>query len=175
MKRVLAVTALTVTVLLAGAGTAVAHDVLINTDPTDGAKVSVSPQEIRLSFNDPVRPQYDTVTVVGPGQTYWTDAPPQITGSTVIEPVHELGPAGAYAVSFRVLSADGHPVEGRVTFTLTTPGSGTPVPPPANANATPNQRGAAGIPLWPLIVAMVVLVAIGLLLALRLGRPSHKR
>lgn len=175
MKRVLAVAALTVGVLFAGAGTALAHDVLLNTDPADGAKVSAGPQEVRLSFNEPVRPGYDTVTVVGPGQTYWTDTAPQIAGSSVIEPLRELGPAGDYIVSYRVLSDDGHPVEGRFTFTLTKPGSGTPVPPPKNTETAANQASSAGMPIWPWLVAAVVLVAVGLLLALRLGRPGAKR
>lgn len=175
MKRVLAVVALMAATLLFGQGTALAHDVLLNTDPADGAKVSVGPQEVRLSFNEPVRPGYDTVTVVGPGGTYWTDVPPRIAGPTVVEPVHELGPVGAYVVSYRILSEDGHPVEGKVTFTLTKPGTGTPVPPPNGTAAAASPAPATGTPVWPWLVAAVVLVAVGLLLALRLGRPSDKR
>ena len=175
MKRVLAVVALMATALIVGQGTALAHDVLLNTDPADGGQVSASPQEVRLSFNEPVQPGYDTVTVVGPGQTYWTDAPPQIAGSTVIEPVHPLGPTGSYVVSYRILSHDGHPVEGKVTFTLTKPGTGTPVPRPNGTVAATSQANAGGMPIWPWLVAAVVLVAAGLLLALRLGRPGEKR
>jgi methionine-rich copper-binding protein CopC len=175
MKRLLAVLALVVTTLVIGQGTALAHDTLLNTDPADGARMSAGPREVRLSFNEPVRPGYDTVTVVGPGGTYWTDAPPRIAGSTVVEPVHELGPAGAYVVSYRVLSNDGHPVEGKVTFDLTKPGTGTPVPAPNGTVAATSQANAGGMPIWPWLVGAVVLVAVGLLLALRLGRPSDKR
>lgn len=175
MKRLLTVIALVVTALVVGQGTALAHDTLLNTDPADGARMSVGPQEVRLSFNEPVRPGYDTVTVVGPGGTYWTDAPPRIAGSTVIEPVHELGPAGAYVISYRVLSNDGHPVEGKVTFDLTKPGTGTPVPAPNGTVAATSQANAGGMPVWPWLVGAVVLVAVGLLLALRLGRSGDKR
>jgi copper resistance protein C len=176
MKRVLAVIALMAAALIVGQGTALAHNVLLNTDPADGASVPVGPREVHLSFNEPVRPGYDTVTVVGPGGTYWTDAQPQIAGSTVVEPVHQLGPAGAYVVSYRILSNDGHPVEGKVTFNLTKPGTGTPVPPPNGTVAAASQSShAGGMPIWPWLVAAVVLVAVGLLLALRLGRPSDKR
>lgn len=177
MKRVLAIIALTVSVLFAGSGTALAHNVLLNTDPADGAKVSVGPQQVRLSFDQPVRPGYDTVTVVGPGHTFWTDAPPRIAGSDVVEPVHELGPAGVYVVSYRILSNDGHPVEGRVSFTLTKPGGGTPVPPPANADSPPSRANTStgGVPIWPWLLSAVVLVAIGMLLAFRLGTASTNR
>lgn len=175
MKRVLAIAALTISVLFAGPGTALAHNVLLNTDPADGATASTGPQQVRLSFNEPVLPRYNTVTVVGPGQTYWSDAPPQIEGSNVIEPVHELGPAGVYVVSYRILSNDGHPVEGRVTFTLTKPGNGIPVPPPANVAAAPSQANG-GTSIWPWLLAAVVLVAVavGVLLARRLGSARDK-
>jgi copper resistance protein C len=175
MKRILAITALTVSVLFASSGTALAHNVLLNTDPADGTKVSAGPQQVRLSFDQPVRPGYDTVTVVGPGRTFWTDAPARIAGSDVVEPVHELGPAGVYVVSYRILSNDGHPVEGRVSFTLTQPGGGTPVPAPANAASAPNQPNTGGMPFWPWLLIAVVLVAIGVLLAFRLGIADDKR
>ena len=108
--------------------------------------------------------------------------------STAVSP---LGPAGAYEIGYRVVSDDGHPVQGKVAFTLTTPGpaASAPTAAPAVAPAAaphrasrstghdggrpageqPAQRGA---PIWPWLVGAVILVAVGAVVALRLGRRS---
>lgn len=176
MKRLATVTALTVAVLIGGAGPALAHNVKIGSDPADGAQVEVGPQQVRLDFDQPVRTgeHYNTINVVGPQNTYWTDAPAKVEGSSVTAPVRELGPAGTYTVGYRILSSDGHPVTGKVTFTLTKPGNGTPAPPPeaASDSATAAQDGSA--PIWPWVAGAVVLLALGMVLALRLGKPADK-
>jgi len=89
-----------------------------------------------------------------------------------------LGPAGVYQIGYRVVSADGHPVSGKTSFTLTTagPGSANAQAPAATTvpNAVPSAAPPepAGAPVWPWIVGAVVLVGAGVVLALRLGRVS---
>ncbi|HLU60438.1 MAG TPA: copper resistance protein CopC, partial [Pseudonocardia sp.] len=86
-------------------------------------------------------------------------------------------------IGYRVVSADGHPVSGEVSFTLTTPGPGAgaeapasaPASEPAPAAAPPAEGGGAGgenggTPIWPWILGAVVLVGGGVVAALRLGR-----
>ncbi|MGP4018575.1 copper resistance CopC family protein [Saccharopolyspora sp. 5N708] len=177
MKRLVAVAVLALAALLGGAGTALAHNVLVSSDPADGAQLATGPREVRLTFDQPVRAGegYNTVNVVGPDGSYWTDGQVRVEGNSVIAPVRELGPAGVYTIGYRVLSNDGHPVPGKVTFTLTAPGHGNPAPPPQTANpagqqAQPEESG--GMPIWPWIAGAVVLVALGLVLALRLGKPK---
>ncbi|MER7080382.1 hypothetical protein SAMN02982929_04448 [Saccharopolyspora kobensis] len=175
MKRLMAVAALALAALLGGAGTALAHNVLVSSDPADGAKLSTGPGEIRLTFDQPVRAGegYNTVNVVGPDGTYWTDGEVRVEGNSVTAPVRELGPAGTYTVGYRILSNDGHPVPGKVTFELTQAGNGTPAEPPQNADQPTEQSGeSGGMPIWPWIVGVVVLVGLGLVLALRLGKPK---
>lgn len=174
MKRLIAVAALAMAALLGGAGTALAHNVLVSSDPADGAKLSVGPSEVRLTFDQPVRSGegYNTVNVVGPDGTYWTDGEVRVEGNSVTAPVRELGPAGTYTVGYRILSNDGHPVPGKVTFELTQAGNGTPAEPPQNANQPDQSAESGGMPIWPWIVGAVVLVGLGLVLALRLGKPK---
>lgn len=174
MRRVLAVAATAVALLLGGAGTALAHNVLVSSDPADGAKLDTGPAQVRLTFDQPVREGYDTVTVVGPDGTYWTDGQERVDGNVVTAPVRQLGPAGTYTVGYRILSNDGHPVSGKVTFTLTKPGGGTPAPAPQNPRQPEPGRpsDSGGMPVWPWIAGAVVVVALGLFLALRLGKPK---
>ncbi|MFR9728053.1 copper resistance protein CopC [Saccharopolyspora sp. MS10] len=172
MKRLLAIAALTAAALLGGAGPALAHNTLVGSDPAEGARLATGPAEVRLTFDQPVRAGegYNTVTVVGPDGSYWTDGQVRVEGTSVVAPVRPLGPAGTYTVGYRVLSDDGHPVPGKVTFELTAPGTGTPAPPPA---ADRDEAGTGGgMPVWPWIAGAVVLVGLGLLLALRLGRSA---
>lgn len=178
MKRLVAVAVLTTAALLGTANPAVAHNQLVGSDPEDGAQRDTGPRQVRLTFDEPVRPGYDAVSVIGPNGEQWAAGPARVEDSSVIAPVRELGPAGTYAVGFRILSNDGHPVTGKVTFTLTSPGGGTPAPPLAGADdRSPQQQDqpAGGMPVWPWVVGAIVVVGIGLALALRLGRPSNRK
>lgn len=175
MRRLLATAALTCTALLGLAGPAAAHNTLVGSDPAEGAQLTTGPGEVRLTFDQPVRAGegYNTVNVVGPDGSYWTDGQVRVTGNSVSAPVRPLGPAGVYTVGYRVLSNDGHPVPGKVSFTLTEPGGGTPAPPPAAADGSQQHSGGA-MPIWPWIAGAVVLVIAGLVLALRLGKPTDE-
>jgi copper resistance protein C len=178
LKRLIAVAVLALAVLIGGAGPALAHNVLVSSDPPDGAQLATGPREVRLTFDQPVRSGqgYNTVNVVGPDGSYWTDGQVRVEGNSVIAPLRELGPAGVYTVGYRVLSNDGHPLPGKITFTLTTAGKGTPAPPPQNADQAGQQAQPAesgGMPIWPWIAGAVVVVVLGLILALRLGKPKN--
>jgi copper resistance protein C len=102
--------------------------------------------------------------------------------------VSPLGPAGVYEIGYRVVSDDGHPVSGKVSFTLTTAGPGAaaapvtaaptaaaaPEPAPATTAVDPqaDSRSSGGAPIWPWLVGAVILVAAGAAVALRLSRRS---
>lgn len=163
--------------LIGGAQAASAHSALVGSDPADGASTATGPATVALTFNEAVQPGFTTVTVVGPGGNQWQAGPPTEDGSVVTVPVRPLGPAGEYTVGYRVLSADSHPVQGAVRFTLTEAGPGTvaaPAPsgtdesPPAPAQTTDE----GGMPVWPWIVGTVVLLAAGVAVALWLGRNN---
>ncbi len=172
-KHLISIVLLAVLGLATGTGTALAHDTLVHSDPADGAQLAAGPAQMRLIFDQPVRGGYDTVTVRGPGNTYWTTGPASVRDNTVTVPLGELGPSGQYVIGYRILSNDGHPVTGKLTFTLTQPGHGRPVPPPEGDDAQAAAQGDPGMPVWPWIAGAVVLVAVGLVLALRLGRERR--
>ncbi|MFJ6670449.1 copper resistance protein CopC [Actinosynnema sp. NPDC091369] len=182
MRRVVS---LLLTGLVAGAvalGTAApasAHNVLISSDPKDGAQLEAGPATITLTFDQPVQAgeKFNTITVTGPEGTRWeADGEPTVKNNSVAFGVRPLGPAAEYSVGYRVLSADGHPVTGSLKFTLTKAGSGTPAPAAANAEDPKSaSSGGGGVPIWVWIVGAAVLLAGGAFLALRGGGGESSR
>jgi methionine-rich copper-binding protein CopC len=162
-------------VMLGLAGPALAHNVLISSDPKDGASVDAGPALATLTFDQPVQSgdKLNSVTVIGPDNTHWeASGDPTVKGNAVIASLRPLGPAGEYTVGYRVLSADGHPVTGSVKFTLTKAGNGTPATAgQASSQATSGSAsgGDGGMPIWPWIIGAVVLLGGGVFLALRGG------
>jgi copper transport protein len=103
---------------------AFAHAVLLESNPADGAILDRAPARIELRFNEAVTPVF--LRVVGP------DGRPVLLGDTpvVVDRLLRMAlPAqdrpGAYLVSWRVISADAHPIGGAVVFTV---GPAAPAP-----------------------------------------------
>ncbi|MHA6628995.1 copper resistance CopC family protein [Pseudonocardia sichuanensis] len=176
--RTVAVTLLAGLALLLGAAPALAHTRLQSSDPADGASLDSAPEHVALTFNETMSPEFSTLTVVGPDGAHYEDGPVTAEEGTISIRLLPLGPAGRYEIGYRVISADGHPVTGSVSFTLTTPGPGGTSAPaePSAAPAAPAPPAAApaedggGAPVWPWVVGAVVLVGAGVVVALRLGR-----
>ncbi|WP_068164229.1 copper resistance CopC family protein [Rhodococcus phenolicus] len=175
MNRVFAVLVALVAALLPTAGPASAHAVVLASNPEDGAQIARAPEQVTVTFNEAMQQQFAALTVVGPDGNLWSHGDPVVDGATVGVDVGELGPAGEYTIAFRVTSADGHPVSGTRTFTLTQDGSGTPGAPAAGTKADSPETPAAtsadgddgGAAVWWFVVAAVVVVAGGLWFALR--------
>lgn len=157
--RVVVVGAVIMLLGVIGAVPALAHDSLTGSVPADGSSVDTGPTEVTLTFNDVVQNLQPLITVVGPNADHWEGSPVTVVNNTVSVPVHPLGPAGLYTVSYRIISADGHAVEGTTTFTLTAAGAGTPNPAGATTAAATNN-----IPAWVWILGaglVLIVVVIG--------------
>ncbi|GEE01135.1 copper resistance protein C [Gordonia spumicola] len=141
------------------AGPAAAHSALTGASPEKGASIETAPDKVTLTFNEDLQPAFATIKVVGPDNHFWQTSEPVIDGRTASVSLSGLGPVGTYQVNYRVTSADGHPVSGQTTFTLTKAGTGTPGEAvPADYQA-PEESGH-GFPVWGvvLIIAAAVLL-----------------
>jgi copper transport protein len=101
-----------------------AHASLLASDPADGAVLATAPAMLTLSFNEPVEP----IAIRILDSAGIASAVTQIghDGATLIlTPPAPLG-EGAYIVSWRVISADGHPVGGSLTFQIGRHGAASP-------------------------------------------------
>lgn len=166
---------LTAGLAVLGAGPAAAHSILVSVDPADGAQLSTGPARVTFTFNENLQPSFPSVTVVGPDGNLWSEGQPVVDGPRVSIAVRELGPAGKYTMAYRVTSADGHPVSGTRSFTLTTAGHGTPGPKASAGSSSGGGGGSGGVPVWVFIVGAVVLFGGGLAFALLGGKKTSKR
>ncbi|MET0234880.1 MAG: copper resistance CopC family protein [Kibdelosporangium sp.] len=178
MRRLAAVALLAGLTFVGLATPALAHNSLIGSTPGDKATVESGPQTLTLTFDQPVQggDGVNTISIRDPQGNHWEAGPPAASGSQVTAPVRPLGPSGVYSVAWRVLSADGHPVSGGFSFTLSTAGTGTPLPADelakfSNAGtASPGDSAdEAGIPTWMWIVGAVLVLGVGIVFALRMG------
>lgn len=172
-RRVPAILLLLGVSLLGPIPEAMAHDELVGSTPASGAQVSTSPTQVSLTFNEEVQPGPNVVTVRGPDGTPWDSGAATVQGTVVTEAVRPFGPAGQYTIDYRVLSEDGHPVSGTVTFTFSPVGTVTPqapAPPRPATTATDSAPNDGATPVWPWIAGAVALIALGAAVALRIGR-----
>ncbi|TDD00757.1 copper resistance protein CopC [Nonomuraea deserti] len=124
MRRLLTVLLLAFTATGIALSPAEAHNVLISSDPKDGATLTASPARVTLVFDQPVRQGYAQVGVTGAGGSAWADGAAEIAAERVSVKVKPLAAGGSYVVGYRILSADGHPVTGKIGFSLTTDAGG---------------------------------------------------
>ncbi|SDO53031.1 hypothetical protein SAMN04515671_1236 [Nakamurella panacisegetis] len=115
--RLLAGLVLAVGLSVAVAGSASAHDVLISSTPADGSTLKAAPSTVTFVFDQPVQNFDPVIALIGPDGKHYESGTARVDGSTVSGSVTS-GPAGAYIASYRIVSADGHPVTGEVHFTL---------------------------------------------------------
>jgi methionine-rich copper-binding protein CopC len=189
VKRTLAAAALAVAMITPGAllaPAALAHSELVSTDPADGATLDAPPTTVSFTFNEALMP--DFVRFVGTDPSGQTGDLPvtSVEGPTASIDWPAGAPAGEWTVSYRVVSQDGHPVEGGITFsyaaastsptptspapTSTAPTSPTPTsvaPSPSTSPAADTTGGGSGLLIAGLAVGVIVIVGVVIALVAR--------
>jgi hypothetical protein len=164
------VVAVLAVVALLVAGPAVAHSELKSSDPADGATLDVAPAAVSFTFNEELLDQGNAITVTELAtDTRLAIGEVVVDGDSVSATWPEASPAGEYRAAYRVVSADGHPIDGAITFTVAAAaGSVSPSPASPPASATPSQGGLAdpepaareteaGVLAWALAFGLVAL------------------
>jgi methionine-rich copper-binding protein CopC len=98
---------------------AVAHEQLVDQSPASGSEVQAGPVEIRLEFSNELLDLGSGAEIVvkGPDGEFEPATCVAIQGTTAKSQL-DLDQAGNYQVAWRVVSGDGHPIEGSFTFEL---------------------------------------------------------
>jgi len=155
---VLRVALLSSALVLLGSGPASAHASLSGSDPKDGATLRTAPTEITFTFNENVgNPAY--ISVVAPNGSKVDVGKVRAIDNTVTAALPDVNQKGRYSASYRVVSADGHPVEGTIHYSSATGRVVQQVTPPAEKTFIHRHRAHL---FWGILAAAV---AIALLLA----------
>lgn len=97
-----------------------AHAGLVRSDPRDGASLVSAPDTVTLTFDEAIgSPAYVVVTT--PDGTRADQGAAELDGGTVTQALHAPAAAaqsGRWTVAFRVVSVDGHPVSGELSFSV---------------------------------------------------------
>ena len=125
MTRRSAVPALGVLVALAAvllpAAPAAAHAVLESSTPKRGAELASAPESVEFRFNEPVELSFGSLRVFdAEGEEVQEGDPTHPGGEAERIAVAMEGqlPDGAYTATYRVVSADAHPVSGGIVFSV---------------------------------------------------------
>ncbi len=164
-----------------------AHSQLISSVPADGASVQNAPKTTALTFNEQINPNFAQVVVVSvDGEPRSVDV--STSGATVTASMPGGLAAGRITVRYRVVSKDGHPIEGEISFTAETGPAGeasttdlskggagdTQAVSPESASRSSAQEESAGFSPWGYpLVGTVALILIGIGVALRKRPRRH--
>ena len=138
---------------------ALAHATLIGSEPADRVVVARPPVALKLTFNEPVSPL--TLRLVGPGgdATDLTDI--AATGNTLVAALPGALVRGTHLVSWRVISLDGHPVGGALTFSVGAPSITPEAAPSARSPADAERPLRAAIWLARLVLYVGLFCGVG--------------
>lgn len=143
-----------------------AHAALVGTNPKDGSSLAAAPHTITMTFSENIgTPAF--IAVQAPDGDQVASAT-KVVGQRINTTVADVAKRGRYAVSYRVVSSDGHPVEGTVHFFVT---SGQAVEQVALQSESSFVHRHSAHLFWGILAAAV---AIALLLApLRRHDDAH--
>lgn len=116
-RTFLAVATLAATSLL-GMNAATAHDELISTNPADGSSLSQAPHQLELTFSGEIMKMdgANQVRVTNAAGENVTQGDPEIKGDTVTQNLATGAENDTYTVTWRVVSSDGHPIQGTLSY-----------------------------------------------------------
>lgn len=136
-----------------------AHAVLLGTTPADGEVLTEVPESAELQFNEPVQ------LIDGAIRLFPSDGDPivldaQTRDHAVVISLPGGLADGTYALSYRIVSADGHPVGGAITFHIGEASSSAPTP---DAETVTSAYTESTVTILTVIQYLGLLVFAGLL------------
>src|SRR5580704_9779613 len=93
-----------------------AHASLVSAEPGDGSVLARAPKTMQLRFNEPVTPE--VIRLIDAEGKAREDTTVRALDDTIVITLPQNLPHGTQLVSYRVISADGHPVGGSLMFSI---------------------------------------------------------
>src|SRR5690242_15820076 len=112
VRRAVVSTLLAVGCVLLLASPGSAHAELVKTTPENGQRLDAAPTSVTLEFSESIDLVDDGISLLDGKGAVVPTPDPAVDGHTVTWPMPAHLRTGSYVVRWRVVSADGHPVDG---------------------------------------------------------------
>lgn len=116
LVRAVVALAITLAATVASVGVAAAHANLLTTDPADGQSLAEPPTSVSATFSEPITADVGGLTVRTTDGDRVDQDDSRTDGDTLSVDLRSDLAEGTYVATFRVQSADGHPVSGTFAF-----------------------------------------------------------
>lgn len=157
-RQLTVVVVIMVAVLGLSTGIASAHATVVTSNPGDGQSVLSSPAEISVTFSENISAISGGLTVLNAdGKPVALESAQVVNGRTLTSAPTSPLENGTYVVTYRVLSADGHPVSGSILFGVGSGALDRSVQPSTSDDQTWELIGG----LSRFLVALAALIAAG--------------
>ena len=120
-KRVFAVLALLgawAVLAISGATPALAHATVVGSDPAESSRLQAAPSKVTMIFSEDVTLGAGYLKVVDSKSNIVSEGTAKIDGRNVTVPLKSGLGDGSYIVSYRITSADSHPIGGAYAFVV---------------------------------------------------------
>ena len=121
--------------------------------------MTTAPSEIVITFSEVVQPVPTRITVIAPDGKRIDSGNPRVQGDDMHIPVRTNVSGGTYLVSYRVISADSHPVGGGFTYSVGAPSPGG-APKPVNGGET-SKIVATGVSVMQFVGFVGLILVLG--------------
>ncbi len=162
-------------VLVSPASPASAHAALLETQPQSGAVLADAPKEAVLTFSEPVRIVPGKIHIIGPDGQPVDGGKPTTEGPRLHIPMKSTTVHGSYLISYRVISADSHPVSGGIPFSIGAPSAKPPTELATGTRTDPTVTVLLGAARYLGYAGLVLVVGPAIFLALLWPRRLSKR
>lgn len=103
---------------VAGASPALAHATVVASDPADSTRLEAAPAKVTVTFTEDVSAEAGFLKVVDGRGDVVSEGAATSTGRDVSVPLRSGLGDGSYIVSYRIVSADSHPISGAYAFAV---------------------------------------------------------
>ncbi|MBF0723849.1 copper resistance CopC family protein [Sanguibacter inulinus] len=134
--RAILVGLVTAVALLLGTSAASAHDTVIGTAPGDGETLTTAPTQVTVETSAVPQSIGSRMVITASDGTVLFDGEPTITDRVASVELPAVA-NDSYQVAWRLVSSDGHPIDGTFGFVVDDPAAVTPTEDPTSDAATP--------------------------------------
>ena len=179
MTRGVSLTLVALAFLALGSTPSEAHSQLVSLTPANGAVLAVAPTTVAFVFDEPLLPDLDTISINTKAGVNVVSQRVEPVGNTLSITWPATIDPGTYQVAYRIVSGDGHPVTGAISFSFGTPNqTGTSPSPSASATGVTGDyvlvEESASVGTIVSIVALIAAVLSITLIVVLVKRGNSK-